>query len=68
MTSKPSVLEHMHDVYQKKAEDLPAAAAGIANVQEIPLLMEDDETDGEEEEEDDHPPAREEDDPPTGDE
>ena len=45
-----------------------AAATGIANVQEIPLLMEDDKTDREEEEEDDPPPAREEDYPPTGDE
>ena len=35
------------------APNMPAAAAGIANVQEIPLLMEEDETDGEEEEEDD---------------
>ena len=47
---------------------MPAAATGIANVQEIPLLMEDNETDGEEEEEDDPLPAREEDDSLTGDE
>ena len=50
------------------APNMPAAAACIANVQEIPSLMEDNKTDGEEEGEDDPPPAREEDDPPTEDE